>query len=658
VRKVKLRDGSILDLFDERRLEAILPDVMNIEGLDEGQARALLTVLGYHKTTWTRVTLLTGPPGTGKTETVCTIVDTMLRNRSTILDLPSAHENPMKILIICKTNACVDDTAVKIAAKVKKNDYGMKITIARAGGGGDQSDAVLRGEREKWASDNGIEMLSLMNRGVSSSARNHETVLANGVEMFAERLKRLAPRNGEHALAEFEDDSMFSTEYLNAVKKLEELHAQRGLREGKKMADVSILVMTTSKANIINQTLRTVYKPHAVFVDEAAQEFYGIVFPSVMLPSAKMTVIIGDEGQIAPRAQTVPYEKITESIMKTLGRHPRVMKTTLSTQYRMLDPLYEILRLSPSYSHVVTSREFAPKEDSCKVSSAYLENEHETFPYTFWNCKGDETNDFVRQGSELIPDLEDQLRDEATSYINRNEARAIIMYAASLIANGYDYEKITILSPYTSQVDLIKSLAHDPSINLPICVSTVDQFQGKENHLIIVSLVRSNDNGRIGFLNQIGRLHVLLSRSRTRLLLFGNFKTFKEFADKDTVNESFWVHLCRLFKSMKRVIDFPDVTDETYFFSCEAYKDFSRTTVVPDSPLGNPDWGAEAPALLEHEKGALTSSETIHQDFAEESMDIIATDEKGSGATDDEDYAPKRETWTKSGSQASSKGTS
>ena len=85
---------------------------------------------------------------------------------------------------------------------------------------------------------------------------------------------------------------------------------------------------------------------------------------------------------------------------------------------------------------------------------------------------------------------------------------------------GIDDKDIGIISPYADQVSLLKN-------KTDIEVKTVDGFQGREKEIIIISTVRSNDKGKIGFLSDLRRLNVALTRAKRKLIIIGNKETLK-----------------------------------------------------------------------------------------------------------------------------------
>ena len=86
-----------------------------------------------------------------------------------------------------------------------------------------------------------------------------------------------------------------------------------------------------------------------------------------------------------------------------------------------------------------------------------------------------------------------------------------------------------IISPYRAQVQLLRRLLKQNEFFKPfrrlISVNTVDGFQGQERDIIVISLVRSNDEGQIGFLRDLRRMNVAITRARMKLIILGDRST-------------------------------------------------------------------------------------------------------------------------------------
>jgi hypothetical protein len=125
----------------------------------------------------------------------------------------------------------------------------------------------------------------------------------------------------------------------------------------------------------------------------------------------------------------------------------------------------------------------------------------------------------------LTYDKEDDAADE-TSFVNIHEANFCANFAQYLVRRGNLQKDITILSTYKSQQMKIAFLLHSHCL-LDVGSYTVDDYQGRENKIIILSTVRSNSKGQIGFVDTANRITVMLSRSTKCFYFMGNFKCLK-----------------------------------------------------------------------------------------------------------------------------------
>jgi superfamily I DNA and/or RNA helicase len=100
------------------------------------------------------------------------------------------------------------------------------------------------------------------------------------------------------------------------------------------------------------------------------------------------------------------------------------------------------------------------------------------------------------------------------------ESKVAVSIANDYLNAGVCEEDIGIISPYADQVKIIQE-------RIPVEVKTVDGFQGREKEIIIISTVRSNNNGNIGFLKDLRRLNVAITRAKRKLIIIGNKETLK-----------------------------------------------------------------------------------------------------------------------------------
>jgi superfamily I DNA and/or RNA helicase len=105
-----------------------------------------------------------------------------------------------------------------------------------------------------------------------------------------------------------------------------------------------------------------------------------------------------------------------------------------------------------------------------------------------------------------------------------------------LIKAGVSPGEIAVITPYSAQARLLR----DTMDNSDVEVDTVDGFQGREKEAIVISLVRSNSKGELGFLTDTRRINVALTRARRKLIVFGDSSTL--------ANHDFYLRLLEYFE--------------------------------------------------------------------------------------------------------------
>ena len=110
-----------------------------------------------------------------------------------------------------------------------------------------------------------------------------------------------------------------------------------------------------------------------------------------------------------------------------------------------------------------------------------------------------------------------------TSICNNKQAEIVILVINKLLSNGVQPFDIVILTPYSAQLGLIKSLLNNNHVE----VSSIDAFQGREKDIVIFCTVRANDCNSLGFISDTNRMNVLLTRARRGIIGIGHSKTMK-----------------------------------------------------------------------------------------------------------------------------------
>ena len=283
-----------------------------------------------------------------------------------------------------------------------------------------------------------------------------------------------------------------SAQYDTACKDLLEMKEKRKA-DVLKSAD---LVGMTSTGAALNMQALAALRPAILIVEEAAELLESQLL-AVLLDSVQHLILIGDHKQLRPGVENfdlVKHKSFDVSLFERLANNG-LLSGTLDTQSRMrpefvplLKTVYPVLK-----SHPRVERNQVPK---CLQHSMF-----------FW------THEFPEQSER--------------SCKNAGEAAMIKKLATFIIAEGTRAEKVTIIAAYSAQVKALRDLLRDED-HEGVNVCTIDEFQGDENDVIIVSLVRSirdaNDPrmASIGYLNVQNRLVVASSRARCAMIFVGN----------------------------------------------------------------------------------------------------------------------------------------
>ncbi len=281
---------------------------------------------------------------------------------------------------------------------------------------------------------------------------------------------------------------------------------------------------------LIGSAYRLMERRHfsTLFIDEAAQALEPACWAAIL--KADRVVMGGDHQQLPPTVKSLDAAKggLAETLMqKVVKLHPRCV-TLLTTQYRMNE---EIMAF-PSRWFYHSRLQAAPEAAHRLVSPLDT-------PLTWIDTS--EKSEFGIQNSELsecgsklrIPNSE--LRTKSGSITNAQEARIVIHalrdYIEMISPQKIESERIDfgIITPYRGQARLLRRLLkmqhYFRKLKRHITVGTVDGFQGQERDVIVISLVRDNADGAIGFLRDLRRMNVAMTRARMKLIIVGNAQT-------------------------------------------------------------------------------------------------------------------------------------
>ena len=438
-----------------------------------------------HVITAQDVAIIHGPPGTGKTTTlVQAILETIRRER--------------RVLVCAPSNTAVDLLTEKLAER--------GVNVIRMGNPIRVSDLLLQHtlDARVMAHPSYAKMRAM--RQTADQHRNTASELANKHARdfgFEGRQHRQQLRDEARMLSQAADDlERFMTE------------------------DVldSVQVITSTLVGASNRNIRSLTF-ETVFIDEAAQALE----PGCWIPIAKgqRVVLAGDHHQLPPtvKSEKAAREGLRETLFeKCIKRQPATARM-LTVQYRMHEQIMAFsseqfyggqLEAHPSVRYAgldAYDESFAPDLPVEFLDTAGLGFLEITIPESRSTANPEEADLLLKRLTQLLQLLEpyDQAEQE----------------------QNHDQDRLTIgvIAPYRAQINYLKdAIEENDDLNGllkhgMLSVGTVDSFQGQERDIIAISLTRSNNHGEIGFLSDIRRMNVGMTRARRKLLLVGDSST-------------------------------------------------------------------------------------------------------------------------------------
>jgi predicted DNA helicase len=258
------------------------------------------------------------------------------------------------------------------------------------------------------------------------------------------------------------------------------------------------VILATNSSSALESIARV--KFDVAIIDEASQA----TIPSVLIPIAKAHrfILAGDHKQLPPTIISERAGELSKTLFEELIRMYPFKSQLLNIQYRM----NSLLMKFPNEEFYGNSLKSDSSVDDITINDI-LESSYREEALLFID-----TSDADREGETHLKD--------SKSIINELEAKTSAGIVQDYLNAGVSEEDIGIISPYADQVKIIQEMT-------PVEVKTVDGFQGREKEIIIISTVRSNENGNIGFLSDLRRLNVAITRAKRKLIIIGNKNTLK-----------------------------------------------------------------------------------------------------------------------------------
>ena len=452
---------------------------MKFPWLNPTQERAVNEVL------WAKdVAIVHGPPGTGKTTTLVEAINETLMRES-------------QVLVCAQSNMAVDWISEKLV------DRG--INVLRIGNPTRVNDKMLGFTYERrFESHPDYPQLWAIRKAIRELRSNRK----KGSESFHQKMDRLRSRAAEIEIRI--NAELFGEARVIACTLVGSAHR---LLEGMKFG--------------------------TLFIDEAAQALEAACW--IPMRRASRVILAGDHYQLPPTVKSIAALRagLGKTLMERIAENKPEVVTLLKIQYRMNE---DIMRFSSDWFYG-GQVESAPQ---IKYRSI-LDYDH---PIT-WIDTSNEENQITIEGEDAPEDstsssssaanlnsdlnFKEQFVGESYGRINKAEAELTLLTLAEYFTKIgkqrvlVDSIDVGIISPYRAQVQYLKKLIKKYEFFKPyrrlISVNTVDGFQGQERDVILISLVRSNDEGQIGFLKDLRRMNVAMTRARMKLIILGNKET-------------------------------------------------------------------------------------------------------------------------------------
>ena len=485
-------------LLERKEAGAAVKTDLELGGLNQSQKEAVEKAMAAED-----IYLIQGPPGTGKTVTAVELIAEAVEQGDKVLaaaDSNTAVDNLLELLAEKELNVIRIGHPIRVNKKLRQHTLDEVVM--------EHPDYL---EAEKLRDE------------VSDLINKQESYIYPGGKyrrgLSDQEIKNYAEKDLEHHVRGISPeviDEMASWLELqekidNYFKKIERLE-NKAVDELLDQADVICTTNITAGSELLENR-----KFDLSVIDEATQATQ----PAALIPylKAEKTILIGDHKQLPPTVvnQEAAKNGLRVSLFEKLMEiYQGELSSLLKTQYRMNR---EIMGFSSIYFYN-NSLKAAESAAAQKLSDlgVKINDEHcftekslnSDYPLVFLDTKEMKAKERSFEGSN--------------SYDNPVESEIVLDILDRALKSSLSESDIAVIAAYKDQVDLINQ--HNSYENVEI--DTVDAFQGREKEMIVFSAVRSNSENNIGFLRDLRRLNVALTRAKRKMIFIGDSSTICE----------------------------------------------------------------------------------------------------------------------------------
>jgi len=471
------------------------PKDLELDYLNQSQKNAVENALAAED-----MYLIQGPPGTGKTLTAVELI-------------AEAVEKGDKVLATADSNTAVDNLLELLAEKdLNVIRVGHPIRVNKKLREHTLDEVVLEHQDYLEAEKLRDEVSDLINRQESyiyPGGKYRRGLSDQEIKNYAEKdlehhVRGISPEVIDEMASWLELQEKID-KYFKEIERLE----NKAVEELLDQADVICTTNITAGSELLENR-----RFDLSLIDEATQASQ----PAALIPylKAKKTILIGDHKQLPP---TVVNQEAAEDGLRTslfeklIEVYQAELSSLLEIQYRMNR---EIMGFSSIYFY----------DNSLKAAESVVEQKLSDLGLKISNDSCFTEKSLKSEYPLVFLDTKEMKAEErsfegSNSYDNPVESEIVLDILDRALKSSLTEDDIAVITAYKDQVDLINQ--HNKFKNVEI--DTVDAFQGREKEMIVFSAVRSNQDKNIGFLRDLRRLNVALTRAKRKLIFIGDSST-------------------------------------------------------------------------------------------------------------------------------------